>query len=169
MKCALQVPAGGVSLRASWSRRTRGAASDDPEFELLDTGVFDEDRYFDVFVEYAKADADDILIRITVDQPRARAGAAHLLPTLWFRNTWSWGDDAAAAPSLAARERRGVVRELRTSTDARTLPRSPATARRSCSSPRTRPTSSACSARRTPRRTSRTPSTTTSSTATPAR
>ena len=62
---ALQVPAGGVSLRASWSRRTAAAARREPEFELLDTGVFDDDRYFDVFVEYAKAEPDDILIRIT--------------------------------------------------------------------------------------------------------
>ena len=73
---ALQVSAGGVPLRATWSTRTGGAARSEPEYELLDTGVFDDDRYFDVFVEYAKADADDILIRITVDQPRARAGAA---------------------------------------------------------------------------------------------
>ncbi len=63
----------------------------DPEFELLDTGVFAEDRYFDVFVEYAKADTDDILIRITAANRGPAAASLHLLPTLWFRNTWSWG------------------------------------------------------------------------------
>ena len=60
----------------SSSRRTAGAAGDEPEYELLDTGVFADDRYFDVVVEYAKAAPDDILIRITVDQPRPRGGAA---------------------------------------------------------------------------------------------
>lgn len=63
----------------------------DPEFELEDTGLFDDHRYFDVFVEYAKADADDILIRITVANRANDAATMHLLPTLWFRNTWSWG------------------------------------------------------------------------------
>jgi hypothetical protein len=63
----------------------------DREFELADTGVFDEDRYFDVFAEYAKASPDDILIRITVANRGPEAAQLHLLPTLWFRNTWSWG------------------------------------------------------------------------------
>ncbi len=62
-----------------------------PEFELLETGVFDEGRYFDVFVEYAKASPDDMLIRITAANRGAEAAVLHLLPTLWFRNTWSWG------------------------------------------------------------------------------
>jgi hypothetical protein len=63
-----------------------------PEFELLDTGVFNEDRYFDVFVEYAKADAEDILIKITVVNRGPKAAPLRLLPTVWFRNTWSWGE-----------------------------------------------------------------------------
>ena len=62
-----------------------------PEFELADTGVFDDDRYFDVFAEYAKADPDDILIRITVANRSRDAAILHLLPTLWYRNTWIWG------------------------------------------------------------------------------
>jgi hypothetical protein len=61
------------------------------EYELLDTGVFDENRYFDVFVEYAKASADDILIRITAFNRGREPAALHVLPTLWFRNVWSWG------------------------------------------------------------------------------
>jgi len=68
-------------------RRTRR----DPEFELADTRVFDGNRYFDVFAEYAKNSPDDILIRITVANRGPEAATLHLLPTLWFRNTWSWG------------------------------------------------------------------------------
>jgi len=64
------------------------------EFELTDTGVFNEGRYFDVFVEYAKASSNDILIRITVENRGPEAARIHLLPTLWFRNTWSWGHDS---------------------------------------------------------------------------
>ncbi len=69
--------------------RNRGKL--DPEFELIDTGVFDEGRYFDVTAEYAKAAPDDILIRITVANRGPDAATLHLLPTLWFRNAWSWG------------------------------------------------------------------------------
>src|SRR2546426_4745074 len=69
--------------------RRRG--KNQPEFELLDTGVFDDNRYFDVFVEYAKADTEDILIKITVTNRGPEAANLRLLPTVWFRNTWSWG------------------------------------------------------------------------------
>jgi hypothetical protein len=71
------------------SRRSRN----DSEFELLDTGVFDQNRYFDIFVEYAKADTDDVLIRITVYNRGDQDALLHLLPTVWFRNTWSWKRD----------------------------------------------------------------------------
>ena len=64
-----------------------------PEFELMDTGVFAENRYFDVFVEYAKAGVEDILIKIIVVNRGPEAATLHLLPSLWFRNTWSWGKD----------------------------------------------------------------------------
>src|SRR5207244_687294 len=63
------------------------------EVELLDTGAFDEDRYFDVFVEYAKADTDDILIRISIVNRAKESAKLDVLPTLWFRNTWAWGSD----------------------------------------------------------------------------
>jgi mannosylglycerate hydrolase MGH1-like protein len=66
---------------------------EDPEYELRDTGVFDEDRYFDVEVEYAKAAPDDVAIRIAMTNRGPEAAPVHLLPTLWFRNTWSWGID----------------------------------------------------------------------------
>jgi hypothetical protein len=62
-----------------------------PEYELLDTGIFNEDRYFDVFVEYAKAEPEDILVQITVCNRGPEPAEIHVLPTLWFRNTWSWG------------------------------------------------------------------------------
>jgi hypothetical protein len=71
------------------TNRSRGKR--EPEYELLDTGVFDDDRYFDVFVEYAKAGPEDILIQITVENRGPEAAKLHVLPTLWFRNTWSWG------------------------------------------------------------------------------
>jgi hypothetical protein len=64
------------------------------EYELINTGVFDEDRYFDVFVEYAKASPEDILIKITVANRGPEEAELDLLPTIWFRNTWSWGSDA---------------------------------------------------------------------------
>ena len=83
--------------------RRRG--KDQPEFELLDTGVFNGNRYFDVFAEYAKAGPDDILIRITVANRGPEAATLHLLPTLWYRNTWIWGckhDGCWIKPHLAA-------------------------------------------------------------------
>ena len=62
----------------------------EPEFELLDTGIFDDDRYWDVFIEYAKACATDILMRITAHNRGPEEAVLHLIPQLWFRNTWSW-------------------------------------------------------------------------------
>jgi hypothetical protein len=67
-----------------------GRSRNELEYELLDTGVFDDDRYFDVFVEYAKAAPEDILVRITVCNRGPQPAAIHVLPTLWFRNVWSW-------------------------------------------------------------------------------
>src|SRR5262249_15494533 len=68
--------------------RSRG----EREYELIDTGVFDGDRYFDVFVEYAKAAPEDLLIEIAAFNRGPEPAALHLLPTLWFRNTWQHGD-----------------------------------------------------------------------------
>jgi len=68
----------------------------DPEFELIDTGIFDDSRYFDVFIEYAKASSEEILIRLTAWNRGPEAARLHLLPTIWFRNTWSW---SAAQPA----------------------------------------------------------------------
>ena len=65
----------------------------DPEFELIDTGIFNEDNYFDVFIEYAKNSPEDILIKITICNRSSQDAALNVLPTLWFRNTWDWGYD----------------------------------------------------------------------------
>ena len=86
------------------SRRGRS----EPEFELVDTGVFVTNRYFDVLAEYAKASPDDVLIRITVANRGPEAATLHLLPTLWFRNTWSWGcthEGCEVKPRLRGRRR----------------------------------------------------------------
>src|SRR5688500_9824093 len=69
----------------------RNRGRDQGEFELADTGVFDGDRYFDVFVEYAKHSPNDVLIKLTVANRGPERAPLHLLPTLWYRNTWSWG------------------------------------------------------------------------------
>ncbi len=73
----------------------------DPEFELLDTGIFDDDRYWVVEVQYAKADPTDILMTVTVTNAGPDTELLHVLPTMWYRNTWSWDDDAAR-PTIAA-------------------------------------------------------------------
>ena len=72
--------------------RRRG--KDKPEFELLDTDIFEDNRYFDVFVEYAKGDPEDILIKVTATNRGPEAAPLRLLPTIWFRNMWSWAHDA---------------------------------------------------------------------------
>ena len=85
------------------------------EYELIDTGIFNDNRYFDVFVEYAKEDPEDILIRVTVHNRGPEDARIHVLPTLWFRNTWSWKQgmskpnlraDGGLAQRMIAKERR---------------------------------------------------------------
>ncbi len=63
------------------------------EFELIDTGIFADDRYFDIFIEYAKNGPEDILIKITADNRGSKSAELHIIPQLWFRNTWAWGYD----------------------------------------------------------------------------
>lgn len=81
-------------------QENRRRTKDDPEFELLDTGIFGDNRYFDVTVEYAKASPEDLLVRITATNRGPQDAPIHLLPTIWFRNTWSWGY-SADRPRLA--------------------------------------------------------------------
>ena len=141
-----------------------------PPFGLLDTGVFDAGRYWDVEVIYAKAAPDEIHIRIIARNRGPEAAELHLLPTLWFRNTWSW-DDEAAKP-VTARARAAARRRLgdRGGTPGVSAPTcSTARPRRRCCSPRTRATAGGSGATATPRLTPRTASTATSSTARTAR
>src|SRR5581483_8363931 len=92
MRCLYKYPQAAFPYaRLVEENRRRGRH--DLEFELLDTGVFDDDRYFDVFVEYAKATPEDLLIRIQVVNRGPEAAELTVLPTIWFRNTWSWGLD----------------------------------------------------------------------------
>jgi hypothetical protein len=86
--------------------QNRRRGRDDPEFELVHTGAFDGESYFDVFVEYAKAAPDDILVLLTVENRGPLPAPIHVLPTLWFRNTWSWGRETKR-PSLSALSARG--------------------------------------------------------------
>jgi hypothetical protein len=79
----------------------------DLEFELSDTGIFSDNKYFDVFIEYAKADTDDVLIQFTIHNRGKKAAPIHLLPTLWFRNTWSW-DGHSGKPEIY-KDEDGVV------------------------------------------------------------
>ncbi|HEX8921447.1 MAG TPA: hypothetical protein VF766_08200 [Pyrinomonadaceae bacterium] len=96
------------------------------EYELIDTGVFDHDRYFEVFVEYAKADVEEMLIRISATNRGTERAELHLLPTIWFRNLWSWGY-AEARPSLrrssaqSEDETKGALIELEHETYGRRL------------------------------------------------
>jgi len=88
----------------------RGRSRQEFECELINTGVFDEDRYFDVFVEYAKESAEDILVQITVHNRGPEATELHLLPTIWFRNRWSWGRDIPRPSLQAVKGESAVVR-----------------------------------------------------------
>ena len=121
----------------------------DFEYELLDTGIFDNDRYFDVFVEYAKESPEDILIQITAYNRGPETATLHVLPTLWFRNTWSWSG-GAPKPSLQ-QDRSGngfstIAAAMRRWVSASCT--SPASRR--CCSRKTRQTRRACSVLPTP-------------------
>ncbi len=90
-------------------------SSKESEYELLDTGIFEDNRYFDIEIEYAKASADDILIRLSATNRSSHPAPLHLLPTLWFRNTWSWGyengpmDDVPSKPLLFENKEKGKI------------------------------------------------------------
>ena len=88
-------------------KTNQSRSKEELEYELLDTGIFADNRYFDVFVEYAKASPTDLLIQISVANRGPEAAPLHLLPTLWFRNTWSW-PDSGSKPVLEKRQTEGV-------------------------------------------------------------
>src|SRR6478672_12699043 len=79
-----------------------GRGPHDPEYELVDTGAFADDRYWAVTVDYAKADPTDLCMRITVENRGPEPATLHVLPTLWFRNTWAWGLPGPAVPRISA-------------------------------------------------------------------
>src|SRR6187200_1810381 len=87
----------------------RRRSREELEYELLDTGVFDDDRYFDVFVEYAKESPEEILIKISICNRGKNAAVLHLLPTLWFRNTWSWSEGSHKPSLEQATDPRGMT------------------------------------------------------------
>ena len=125
----------------------RGAKRD-MEYELIDTGAFDDNRYFDVFIEYAKAAPEDILIRIEAINRGPESAPLHLLPTIWFRNTWSWGLDRADRACVAMRPRKSrqsisiTITTANAGFTARAIP--------SCCSPRMKPITAVCSMLRMP-------------------
>jgi len=92
MKCLYKYPQDEFPY-AKLREVNRERGREHSEFELIDTGIFDHDRYFDILTEYAKADPDDVLIRVTVVNRGPEPATLHLLPTLWFRNTWTWRPD----------------------------------------------------------------------------
>ena len=107
MKMLYKYPQGSfpyLQLREENRHRTKA----DSEFELLDTGIFDENAYFDVFVEYAKAGPEDILVRITAHNRGTEEAPLDVLPMLWFRNTWAWGK-GNIKPSLEAAENADAI------------------------------------------------------------
>ena len=123
----------------------------DYEYELIDTGVFDEDRYFDVVVEYAKSSPEECFVQITVTNRGPESAPIHLLPTLWFRNTWTWWPDKGKPPLAAATGPAAARASSRRPTPSSAIAGCTAMARRRCCSPRTRPTpsgSSTCPTRR---------------------
>ena len=105
MKFLYKYPQGAFPY-AELVEENRRRSKEDPEYELLDTGAFDNDRYFDVVVEYAKGSPEDILIRISATNRGPDSARLHLLPTIWFRNTWSWNNSnkkpVLAKPRLLA-------------------------------------------------------------------
>ena len=112
LKCQYKYPQRAFPYEDLVSTNAR-RGKQDMEYELLDTGIFDDDRYFDVIVEYAKGAHDDILMLVTAHNRGPDAATLHLLPTLWFRNTWSWGGEVPKPTLTAADGERGSHRGAR--------------------------------------------------------
>ncbi|HMD58068.1 MAG TPA: hypothetical protein VKG82_11425 [Solirubrobacteraceae bacterium] len=108
LKCQYKYPQRAYPYEDLASTNAR-RGKQEMEYELLDTGIFDDDRYFDVIVEYAKGAEDDILMLVTAHNRGPDAATLHLLPTLWFRNTWSWGEEVPKPTLTSADGERGVT------------------------------------------------------------
>ncbi len=87
----------------------RKRSQHEPEYELIDTGIFNDSRYFDIFIEYAKASPEDTCIKIEVFNRGDRAAPFHLLGQLWFRNQWAWGEERSAGPKISAKEKTCLI------------------------------------------------------------
>jgi hypothetical protein len=103
-------------------QENRNRAPAQEEFELLQTGVFDDNRYFDVFIEYAKADTDDLCIRIQAFNRGPKASRLDLIPQLWFRNTWSWGEEIKPKPSIVNCSTENEISLLADDTETASMP-----------------------------------------------
>src|SRR5512136_647490 len=99
----------------------RGRSRQEFEYELIDTGVFEQDRYFDVFVEYAKESPEDILVQISVHNRGPEPAEIHVLPTLWYRNRWAWGRDNPRPSLQAVAGKAAVVKASEAGLDERYL------------------------------------------------
>ena len=102
MKYVYKYPHAEFPYQRLIDENRRRRAENAPEFELLDTGVFDHNRYFDIAIEYAKADEEDICVRIEAINRGPEPAPLHLIPQLWFRNTWSWGKERKPEPAIRA-------------------------------------------------------------------
>ncbi|MBV8075539.1 MAG: glucosidase, partial [Planctomycetaceae bacterium] len=100
MKCVYKYPQREFPY-AKLVEENRRRGGHDLEYELMDTGIFDDDRYFDIVIEYAKVTPEDIVIRIEAINRGREPAALHVLPHLWFRNTWSWGRTPGPEPKIA--------------------------------------------------------------------
>lgn len=111
MKMLYKYPQNAFPYRKILEQNAR-RGRDEPEYELIDTGVFQKDEYFDIFIEYAKASEEDILIKVTACNRSIKKARLDILPTLWFRNTWYWGyEDQTYVPNVAASGRNYIVAE----------------------------------------------------------
>jgi len=111
MKMLYKYPQNAFPYKQILDQNAR-AGRDVPEYELMDTGIFDKNEYFDIFIEYAKASEEDILIQITACNRADKRARLDILPTLWFRNTWLWGyEDQTYVPGVSATKRNYIVAE----------------------------------------------------------
>lgn len=107
MKCLYKYPQGRFPYEELLTENKRRGKKE-PEFEILDTGIFSDNKYFDIFIEYAKADTNDFLIKITVFNRGSEDAALNVLPTVWFRNTWDWAADTSK-PKMTCSEYKNII------------------------------------------------------------
>lgn len=107
MKCLYKYPQAEYPY-AKLIEENQKLTSRDKEYELVDTGIFSDNRYFDIFIEYAKASSEDICIKIEAFNRGPDEASLHIIPHLWFRNTWDWGDQIEPKPIITHEKKRMV-------------------------------------------------------------